>query len=460
MELGRPPHKPSAQATALGCAVPIQLADINTFLYYGYSIKIDRENPFPFDMSVLDELDPKRYARMSMEDLLEHGKGALLRTFQDELSRATAKTHVVPLSGGLDSRAILSSLLKLGLKDSIVAVSFGAPGAPDFEMGKLVARKAGVRHVEIDISRIKFSEEELVCCLEGCDTLLPPVQRRINNLVAVDEPGSLTWSGFMGDAQRPSLDAGVAFYSETRDWGASRRLFAEGNKYARQLQLHSSQYDPVSVLPSSPFLSSDKLPFYMQLDYSVRQMSYIRPLLTPRHGNVAFPFTNPRFVGYFFSVPRKYWVDELLYREALNGYDPVLFGLPATSYDGLSYERWKSSGSRLKRRLRFAHERLASSAARAIRPAYRSLFPRTRGYGYFSYKGVYDFDASLEVAIRNSVRDLQNRRILDWLDVDCIVDSHTSGKQDYAKELEVLAGLELNLKARERFVAGETKAHG
>ncbi|MBN2466021.1 hypothetical protein JXD38_10420 [candidate division WOR-3 bacterium] len=429
------------------------MEDINTYLYYGYSVRVDKDAPFPFDTKVFDELDPKGYSQLSVQELVERGKTVLLASVQDELSRTTAKTHVVPLSGGLDSRAILSGLLRSGLKDNIITVTFGAPGSPDYGTARLVAQKAGVRHVEIDIGRIGFSDEAIIDAIGHCSTFVPPFHIFLNRLAAIDEPDSVIWYGFLGGEV-----TGAHYHADEGDWAAAQRAFARRNRYARRLRLHAEQFSPVSVLPSSPFLPPDKLPFCLQLDYSVRQVNYIRPHFARPGRSAVFPFTNPRFLRYFFSVPRKRWVDQFLYKEILHRYDPALFSLPVDGLGGSTYEQWKS-GSRLWRRLGSMRERLAATTTQTVRPAYRLLVPRARGYGYLSYKGVSDFDASLGAVVEKDVHDLQSRGILGWLDMEHVLDAHTSGKQDYARELELLAGLELNLKAEERFATSSDDAN-
>ncbi|MCK5038835.1 MAG: hypothetical protein KAS16_07020, partial [Thermoplasmata archaeon] len=61
------------------------------------------------------------------------------------VERRVAKEQkiIIPISGGLDSRAILDATLKCIPKENVVTFTFGEEGSLDFDIGKRVAKKAG-----------------------------------------------------------------------------------------------------------------------------------------------------------------------------------------------------------------------------------------------------------------------------------------------------------------------------
>ena len=78
---------------------------------------------------------------------ISEGVKALKKTFTDEIASTNQNTnHIVLLSGGMDSRTILGGLLENLPKYRIIAVTYGIPGAWDFEFAKLITQKFGVRH--------------------------------------------------------------------------------------------------------------------------------------------------------------------------------------------------------------------------------------------------------------------------------------------------------------------------
>ena len=88
---------------------------------------------------------------LSEPALIDQGVAAIKARFQE----ADNGTHIVPLSGGLDSRAILAGLLDRGLKDQIIATTYGTPGTYDYDIGCRVAKKIGVKHKAFDLSTCK-----------------------------------------------------------------------------------------------------------------------------------------------------------------------------------------------------------------------------------------------------------------------------------------------------------------
>ncbi len=94
---------------------------------------------------------------------VDEGVKALKRTMADEIASTDANaTHIVPLSGGLDSRAILGGLLENLPKSQIITATYGIPGSWDFEIAKDIARKFGVRHEVFNLLDDKWDVDQLV----------------------------------------------------------------------------------------------------------------------------------------------------------------------------------------------------------------------------------------------------------------------------------------------------------
>lgn len=90
-------------------------------------------------------------------ELINKGVDTLTSTFElttDECDDDV--THVLPLSGGLDSRTILGGLLNNIPAEEIVTVTFGTPDTWDFEIGRRVAHEAGTQHFTVDLRPESF----------------------------------------------------------------------------------------------------------------------------------------------------------------------------------------------------------------------------------------------------------------------------------------------------------------
>ena len=109
------------------------------------------------------------------------------------------KLIVIPISGGLDSRAILAGSLRHVNPNRIKTYTFGVKGSYDFEIGKQVAKKAGVYHEAIELNSLRFTQEEMLEVAKKCDfqTHLfhhPPL-KKLEELIG----DNYVISGYLGD---------------------------------------------------------------------------------------------------------------------------------------------------------------------------------------------------------------------------------------------------------------------
>lgn len=79
------------------------------------------------------------------------------------------KLIVIPISGGLDSRAILAVALKHVNPNRIRTYTFGVKGSYDFEIGQQVAKKVGIHHDAIELNSLRFTQEEMLEVAKRCD---------------------------------------------------------------------------------------------------------------------------------------------------------------------------------------------------------------------------------------------------------------------------------------------------
>jgi hypothetical protein len=125
---------------------------LSGFLHFGYLPGADEDLIRPL-VDVASPAESASLARCGPKELLRLGAAAMRAGF----AQLDAGLHVVPLTGGLDSRAVLALLIDGGVKDKVVTVTMGTPGTFDYEIGRRVARRAEVPHERIDLTQIRMT---------------------------------------------------------------------------------------------------------------------------------------------------------------------------------------------------------------------------------------------------------------------------------------------------------------
>jgi hypothetical protein len=272
-----------------------------------------------------------------------------------------ARRHVVPLSGGLDSRAILAALLAHGIKQDVLAVTYGTPGTYDFEFSRLVARKAGVEHITLDLTKAPVSADLLIQTAAKGATCTRVLEQYYANLFrSPSDNGAVYWMGFLGDPLAGShLDI-----VPSPDWASATSRFVVRNQIAKPPDCLVELFDLKAFLPDSPLVDPKILDMDEQLDLLVRQTSFIAPIVCPDDSTNVLPFLQPVWAQFMLSVPRPLRVNSRLYENILSHYSKALFRLPTKNHDGL--------GLCLTSRSKLAY-RARRRSARYLRAALRHL---------------------------------------------------------------------------------------
>jgi hypothetical protein len=288
----------------------------------------------------------------------------LLEACERELVTQGTRTALVPLSGGLDSRLVLSTLLELLPARDIHCYTYGFKGHLDFEIAPIVARKAGVSHTLRAFHEIAFDVTELEASVRGLDLESAPTlnlvahyyTKKLSALCLAELPSDAAiWSGFLGDRMwagkwldQPSLALrdSVARYTHS---------------YADTLksELVSGKYDPLERLlalyqptPSPPANSS----WCELIDLQQRQYSVKRSFIDGARRYV-FPLAFPDVVQRLLSLPASQRQQYRFYRRYVQRYHAGLFSCPCTTRFGAPL-RGSQLREQLDRGLRLTRQRL------------------------------------------------------------------------------------------------------
>ena len=220
------------------------------------------------------------------------------RTLHNVFSDYGAGPHIVPLSGGYDSRIILAMLLKLGLKDQIKTVTFGTPGTFDYEIGSNIAKQLDIEHHKIDLSSFIFQKRDLDNFMRNSDAWIWPFDTFFNSLINTKFGDDVTyWRGFLGETL-----AG-AFYpeKESESWDEAKLKFSTMSNFSKLIKITPSDYSPENSLSNKPFVPKEQISYDEQIAIIYNNWYWKKNLSSFNKSNFNYPLSPPR-LGQFHTI--------------------------------------------------------------------------------------------------------------------------------------------------------------
>lgn len=409
---------------------------IDSFLHYGYL-------PFPSEKQnerIVNWNNQLQNTSVHLEDiideaeLMEQGILALKKVF----TNIESGTHILPLSGGLDSRTVLGGLLYAGLEKQIIAVTFGTPGTFDFEIGQLLANKLGLRHEIFDFTKLELDQEELEK-IAASDNSWTFLYDRFYNYQLCKYFGKdcIYWSGFLGDAVSGAHLPEI----ESLNWLDAKRYFAHRNRFVKSMKLTSQTYNPVNDLPERPLINSKYINFDLQLDLFIRQEFYIRKTVTNKDYDYRTPFQDPNWINFILSVPNNFYKNQYLYKKVILKAFPDLFDMPTTNNFGFPLNKNKNLAS-----IRRLYEKIRLRIFERL-PQVGDMFPVYKNMNYINFNNALRHRSNFKKTVYHNIQNLKLRKLIDWLDFDLLWGEHQEKIKNHGNALMLLSALEINLRA-------------
>ncbi len=399
---------------------------INSVLWFSYYPKCDNDDILT---KVLTEIQTQDITYSN--DIHTRGLSSFRNAVNQELCQEDiGKTHVVPLSSGLDSRAILAALLDHPDidKSKIHTVSFGSPGTWDFDIGKQVAKEAKVSNTAIDLTDKSFdwSIESLREYATGQDMPRRILDGYVNSKVSsIIDDEFVIWSGFMGD---PTA-GGHQPKSPRKNWDDACRYFVYQEQYCEEL-VHPD-FDPLSILPDTPFVSYEQLSYEEQLDFALRQQCLIAPIVLGS-SHYRTPFLQPSWLEFSLNLSREHRNDRKLFKKIFRISFPDLFSLPTDANSGLSLSAHPVRRVARNKRLGLAKRVYSMVGMEFCHPA----------TNYINFPAAFRRDNQLRDTVYSLLQGFNARDIANWIDPLNIWQEHQNGN-DRSKEIRVIISLEL-----------------
>lgn len=339
---------------------------------------------------------------------------------------------LLPLSGGLDSRALLGNLLEFHEARDIHTFTFGIPEAADFELSNIMAKTVGTTHRNYNLHDYHYSTETLIAVSK-----LTRSQTRLFGVAPHEEilrdyRGFQLWSGIMGGHiggssipvnPNMSYDESLCFFSR---------------KHC-PTSINLSPVDEKEIFPllkPEQLIDPKNLSYYEQLNIANKQLKLIYPHVIPTGIDFVAPFLHKKITDIFLSLPNQVRKDKKFYKKYLRKQYPALFTIPSKTNENLSLN---SSPARVL--INKVHRNLK----RRVNNYYPVFFDPEVNYIDFRESSIRRKDFSQ--MIRENFFDLKERNLLDWIDFDMIWNSRNYWSQKFLTEILLLVSLEIHLKA-------------
>lgn len=408
---------------------PLSSSQIDHFLYFGY---------VPFTPKDWQE---QSWANVPIQPELQQVRDFdLMRLSGDAFEAGFAKgsrgLNVVPLSGGNDSRAILAALLNQYVSDEILTVTFGTPGAYDFEIPKILAKRAGVKHVAIDLTRVDFSSDILGATAEEFAEhpmwlFGPSVIRMVTSAIGTD---ATYWSGYLGGPVTGSHQPRHA----SESWEMAVRRHADRRPFGGAMDLVPEGYSTRTAFPlDEPSGFHAALTLDEKADLMLRQHAWLRREHAVAGYCQRFPFVEPEFLRVMFNAGHSWRAGQSLYLKMLHSRYPRLFELPHKDHLGLAP---RAGGT----------QRLAARGVRRLRSALSRRFPRQVRFAsptvnYVDWDYAFRYRSDFTALAGAALQSLEQRGVLGTRKPTTWLRRHATGDSAVGLALSQLVSLEIYL---------------
>jgi len=398
--------------------------DIKFYLTYGY---------FP-DYN-LSKYVPDIITKLDINDLsYKQKQEKFIKIFKEVIAKnineiPTHKKIIIPISGGLDSRSILAEVIKNVDINRITTYTFGIKGSYDYEIGKEVAKKAGVKHIAINLNTTLFTQNDMVEVAKLCDFQTHLFHHPPLSVLKEIAGEGIIISGYLGDIifgsyahfKNVNFQSANEYYLKHKYYSD---FFAE-NYLENNRKLLNFEFDE-----DSPVLPLEQLILYE------RGPKLTAPHILLKGWEYKVPLIDKKIMDFMFSLPQNERINERFFIDAMIRFYPDLFNIRAkTTY-----------GFHLKSNPLFHYYARLKNKIIWYLNIYGANFVYTP-FNYLDYNKAILYRDDINKIVVNNLHDLKNRNLLDF-DPFKIYQQHKKSKNLYTIIL-LLTSLEIILKAKE-----------
>lgn len=379
-------------------------------------------------LNLEDLIDPGQHDGKTKTELITEG-GQLFNTVISDLYSDSDKQVILPLTSGLDSRMILGGLLNCTEAKHITTFTWGLPNTLDFEVSKKITNKLGIKHHALNISKYKLTEERLRGFADTSDCSVTLFDHWPVDWVKkiIDESNGIIWMGLLGG----SLSGSNLPKSFAENPYVS---FYKGNN--RIPSISSLCASLINTKPTIEDLRAQASDFkavnYDTLDIYFHHEDLISPTKLHRGFDYILPFTDPRLLSFFLSLPIQYRINRTLLRDIILSHYPELASFPSNRNGGLGLN---VQGKR--KTITRKYQKLIGSKGRLGRSG-----------KYISLKSHIEQDKDLRELVESKLKRLEERGLVDKNNLIQLKNEfYGKGnvKIDHSRAIDALVSLEIIL---------------
>lgn len=410
-------------------------------LHYGSPVKtISESSQLPFNIDTLVAAKKSRERpHYDLSSLLHEG-ARLWKAVCRRSAEQAEKPLLLPLSAGLDSRAVLAGLRANDIP--VHTMTYGVPGAFDYELAPRIAAAAGTSNERLDLQRVSITREKLLAIAAGTQHPSLLIDMFFNHQIPERHGNAFSYiNGFAGDALAGNnLRKAEGFF-----WSQAQQAFAQWHRVSQTITLTENDMDPLSALPKEPLVEPILLSSIQQLDFAIRQQRMVRPIVCPPGIEVITPFLDPEWCRFMLGLPAELRYDRTFFIDLFRRSFPALFSMPSSASGGLALDANETAIHRHRKKLR-RRRRLRKRLNRAF-PWVR-VPPANRGWQYLDFRTLLRENGPLAQLFADSMTRLDEQALVPWINAKALMRSHQTCEADHFKALNVLFNVELLVDAR------------
>lgn len=387
----------------------------------------------------------------SSEDELEEELVRLLIQAVERNLIHTSGNILLPLSGGLDSRALLGVCSQLNMQHKISTITYGRKESFDLEIGSALAKIAGVSHIDLLPERDNFPDNFKIEVqnVEGMIEATPfyPAFQYLK----LNHDFHSVISGQVGGSLFDSVS--TKFSSNLKN---SKDLLSKNNMCLQHHALHDldfsrnilqsdisdEQFFKRSGIDNISNLTSDNdIKRAMKYWTCSKRLFYYTPFCNCRFNhlfNYLSPFLDKDLVDFAMKLPLEKLNQQFLYRKALLKWQPDLFNLPTSRRSGLSLS--ESNLQYYLRRAKIkAFDKLNTFSTRLVKRNISSC----KTDKYISYDNLLRTNSKFRNSVYELLCGVKNKNLCNASYLDNLWNQHLTGKANHYRVFSVLLTFEI-----------------